>query len=215
MNKMPSTDELIDQLTTELQPRRKVSPWFGRALLAGIAGLTFAAIVGLFGMRPDFAGGHPHSVPLIGLLIFLSAGSAVAAALTAMTRPAVGAARTVWQWALTALAVLPVAALVTAVGDATEREAMLPPDGPFCLITGTLASLTSIILLTVWLRRGAPTSPTRAAWLVGITSGAVGAAAIGLVCPIDAIAHIGTWHVGVIVVAALGSRLVLPRSLTW
>ena len=184
-------------------------------MLTAIAIVTMAAVVARFGMRSDFSAGQPHSVPLMSELVLLSAFCAVAAALTAMARPAVGAIRSGWQWAVAALAVLPIAALVTAIGNATERALMLPPEGPSCLIVATLASLASIALLTLWLRRGAPTSPTRAAWLVGITGGTVGAMAIGLVCPIDAVTHIGSWHVGAILVAALGSRLALPRFLRW
>jgi hypothetical protein len=104
---------------------------------------------------------------------------------------------------------------VTAAGNATERALMLPPDGLFCLVAGTLASLASIAPLTLWLRRGAPTSPERAAWMIGISGGAIGALAIGFVCPVDAITHIGTWHAAIIVVAAVASRIVLPRVLRW
>jgi hypothetical protein len=92
---------------------------------------------------------------------------------------------------------------------------MMAGEGYFCLLTGTLASIASIIALTLWLRRGAPTSATRASWLIGIAGGAIGALAMALVCPIDSIMHIGTWHAGIVAVAATGSRLVLPRFLRW
>jgi len=212
---MPNTNELIDQLTADLQPRRKVSPWAGRAMLGVVALATMAAVVLCFHLRADFAGGIPHPVALMSELVLLSAFCAVGAALTAMARPAVGAARNGWQWAVAALLVLPVAAFVTAVRSVSERALMMPPEGPACLIIGSLASLASIVFLTLWLRRGAPTSPTRAAWMIGVTGGAVGAIAIGLICPIDAITHIGTWHAAIVLVAALGSRLVLPRLLRW
>ena len=212
---MPNTDDLIDQLTADLRPRRKVSPWAGRAMLGAVALATVAAVVLRFRLRPDFSAGTPHPVPLMSELVLLSVFCAVAAALTAMARPAVGAVRNGWQWAVAALLVLPVAAFVTAAGSVTERALMMPPEGPACLIIGTLASLGSIALLTLWLRRGAPTSPTRAAWMIGITGGAVGALAIGLICPIDAITHIGTWHAAIVLVAAVGSRLALPRLLRW
>ncbi len=212
---MPSTDELIDQLTTELRPRRRISPWSGRIILFVVALATIAAVVGRFGVRPDFAAGQPHAIPLLCALVVLSVGATVAAALTAMARPAVGSIRSGWQWILLPLAALPVAAAVTAAGDAAERALMLPPEGPPCLITGTLASVASIILLTFWLRKGAPTSAARGSWLIGIAGGAVGALAMAFVCPIDAITHIGTWHVGIIALAACGSRLVVPRALRW
>ena len=212
---MPTPDDLIDRLTADLEPKRTLSPWLGRAMIAAIALLTIVALAGLFGMRADFTAGRPHSIPLMSELVILSAGCAIAAALTAIARPAVGAVRSGWQWAAAALAVLPIAAFVTAAGNATQRALMFPPDGPFCLVTGTLASVASIALLTLWLRRGAPTSPELAAWMIGISGGAVGALAVGFVCPSDAITHIGVWHEGIIVIAALASRIVLPRFLRW
>jgi hypothetical protein len=212
---MRDTDELIDQLTGDLQPRARISPWSGRALLALIAFLTVSLLVACFGMRPDFAAGHPHATALICALVMLSLCVTFAAGVTAMARPAVGATRSGWQWALAPIAILPIAAAVTAASDAAEFARMLPPEGPQCLIVGTLASLASIALLTFWLRRGAPTSAARAAWLIGIAGGAVGALAMAFVCPIDAITHIGTWHVGIVLMAAIGSRLALPYFLRW
>src|SRR5690349_4585770 len=100
---MPTTDDLIDRLTGDLEPRRQVSPWLGRAMLAAIAVLTTAVLAGLFGMRADFTGGRPHSVPLMSELLIVSAACAIAAALTAMARPSVGAHRSGWQWAAAAL----------------------------------------------------------------------------------------------------------------
>lgn len=212
---MSETKHLIDQLTDELEPVRSVSPWLGRAMWVGLALATAAVLTSLLGMRPDFANGDPHSVPLISVLVVLCAGAVVAVAVTAMARPAVGAQRASWQGAVAALAVLPAAAAVTAAGSATQRAAMMAGEGYFCLATGTLASLATIVALTLWLRRGAPTLPQRASWLVGIAGGTVGALAMAMVCPIDSIMHIGTWHAGIIAVAAAGSRLVLPRFLRW
>jgi hypothetical protein len=212
---MPSTDDLIDRLTADLEQRRAVSPGAGRAMFGAVALLTMFAVAVLLGMRRDFVAGMPHSVPLMSELMLLCAGCAVAATLTAMARPEVGAVRGGWQWAVAAIAILPVAALVTAAGDNAQRALMLPPVGSFCLAVAAIASIASIVLLTIWLMRGAPTSPTRAAWLVGIAGGTVGAISIGLSCPEDAITHIGTWHVGGIFLAAVVSRLVLPRFLQW
>jgi hypothetical protein len=212
---MRDAEELIDRLTEELQPRRRVSPWRGRAMVGGVALLTAIALTSLLGMRPDFAAGQPHSVPLISALVVLCAGAVAAIAVTAMARPAVGSVRGGWQGAVAALVVLPAAALVTAAGSAAQRAALMAGEGYTCLVTGMLASIASIVLLTWWLRQGAPTSAPRASWLVGIAGGATGAVAMALVCPIDAIVHIGAWHAGIIAVTAVASRLVLPRFLRW
>ena len=212
---MPSTDDLIDQLTAELKPRRPVSTLSGRALVTLVALATVAATVLSYGMRPDFKAGQPDSVPLLTELVPLAVLYAVAVAVTAMARPAVGAARGGWHWAVAALAVLPVAAAVTAIGNASERVFLLPSTGTSCFFIAFFASLATIGVLALWLRRGAPTSSTRAAWLVGIAGGLVGSIAVGFVCPGDAITHIGTWHVGGMLLAAAGSRLLLPAFLRW
>lgn len=212
---MSTSDNLIDRLTTDLKPTRTISPWFARATLFCVALLTIAAVSSLLGIRSDFMAGRPSSVPLMSELLILFAGSAFAAALTAMARPAVGAVRNDWQWAAAALSVLPIAAVVAAAGDRTERAVMLAHDGLLCLAIGTSASAASMVLLTLWMRRGAPSSPERAACLIGIVAGSIGALAIGLVCPVDAIAHIGTWHIGIVVLIATASRIVLPPLLRW
>jgi hypothetical protein len=144
---MPSTEDLIDELTEGLTERRSVSPRWGRILLAAVALLTIALVVGMFGMRGDFAAGHAEPVSLISALIVLAVGTAVSAALTAMARPAVGAQRNGWQWTVVALAVLPAAALLTAISSQSARAEMWP-EGPPCLIVGSLASIASIVALT-------------------------------------------------------------------
>ena len=86
-------------------------------------------------------------------------------------------------------------------------------------ILGTVARLgldvLSMLLLVGWLQRGAPVAPERASWLVGVASGAIGAFAITLECPADAIVHVGVWHVGIVLVAGLIGRLAVPPLLRW
>ena len=148
---MPINDDLIDRLTADLKPTRTVSPWFARVMLFGGALLTIAAVGSLLGIRRDFLAGQPSEIPLMSLLVILCAGTALAAALTAMARPAVGATRNDWQWTLAALSVLPITAFVTAAGDKAERSLMLGADGLHCLLNGTIASVCP------------PTSVTRSA----------------------------------------------------
>lgn len=212
---MPINDDLIDRLTADLKPTRTVSPWFARVMLFGVALLTIAAVGSLLGIRRDFLAGQPSEIPLMSLLVILCAGTALAAALTAMARPAVGATRNDWQWTLAALSVLPITAFVTAAGDKAERSLMLGADGLHCLLNGTIASVATIVVLTLWMRRGAPTSPERVGWLIGIIGGSIGASAIGVVCPVDSIAHIGTWHVAIVVLSGVASRVAVPRLLRW
>jgi hypothetical protein len=92
---------------------------------------------------------------------------------------------------------------------------MVPSEGWFCLVSGSLASIASIVILTLVAAARRADFGVRASWLIGIVGGAIGALATGFICPSDSIAHIGTWHVGIIAIAALASRLILPRFLRW
>ena len=127
---MPTNDELIDRLTEDLEPTPPVSPGAGRWLIAAALIAAFLLISGC-GMRPDFAAGEPHPVPLLAILVVLAAGSAAAVTVTAMARPAVGSLRNGWQWTVAAFAVLPLAALLTMAGDPGQRAALRPADGLF------------------------------------------------------------------------------------
>ena len=80
---------------------------------------------------------------------------------------------------------------------------------------GTLFGTATFLYLAAWLKRGAPVQPDHAALLTGIAAGAVGAVAISLECPRDAIAHVGLWHIAPIAIGAIAGRLLLPRLLRW
>lgn len=212
---MSSHEQLIDELTAELKPTKRVS--LGLARMVVIAASTASALVlaVMFGVRPDFLAGEPHPIALVCLLVILMAGIAATAISTAMARPAVGAARAGWQWSVAALAVLPLAALITWLsGTSISREGILD-GGASCLGLGALAAISSIVALAWWLKRGAPTSAARASWLIGLAGGCLGAVAVSLVCQSDSITHIGIWHAGIIAVSAVLSRFAIAPLLRW
>ncbi len=186
-------------------------------MLAGaIAVASAVVLVTIFGMRPDFVAGAPHPLPLLCMLLTLVVAIAAIANVTAMARPAVGAARGGWPWSIAALAILPVAALVTGLANLFETgSAELGLDGSGCFLIGSATAAASVAVLALLLKRGAPSSAARASWLIGVAGGCVGATAVALTCPSDSILHIGFWHAAIIPLSAIVSRLTVAPLLRW
>lgn len=212
---MTDFDKLIDTLASDALPVRRQSTRSGRMLLAAVAAATFAAVVAIYGVRADFASGSPS--PMAGLAAGLMLILAVAAGAGAvrMARPQVGAASSGAPWALAALLLLPALALVGIVARPDLPAGLDADSGLRCLTFGVVAGAASLTFLTIWLRRGAPVAPHRAAWLAGLASGAIGALAVTLECPHDELAHLGVWHVAAVLVAGGGARVLLPPLLRW
>ncbi|SEH18311.1 hypothetical protein SAMN05428974_2538 [Sphingopyxis sp. YR583] len=211
-----SIDDLIDGLAgdlTPVRPRRvaRGSLW----VAAGWLGVG-AMLVWLFGMRPGLGGGVMP--PLSMLAFWLIAATGVAAAWSAlrMGLPGVGRDYGGWRWAVGALLALPLAALAVSFGDAhTHAETARVGFDVHCLLQGIVSGLGVGAALFLWLRAGAPTSPTRAGWVIGIAAGAAGASIVALLCSSDDLVHITLWHASAVPVSAVAGRLVLPRFLRW
>jgi len=212
---MTDFDKLIDSLASDALPVRRQSTWSGRLLLTAVATATVAAIIAIYGVRADIQAGSP--APMVGLAagLMLILAMAAGAGAIRMARPQVGAASSGAGWALAALLLLPVLAIA---GIATRPElasGMESESGIRCLAIGVMASAASLAFLTLWLRRGAPVAPLRAAWLAGLASGAIGALTVTLECAQDELAHLGIWHVAAVLMTAVTARLLLPRLLRW
>jgi hypothetical protein len=213
---MINQDQLIDQLVDELEPVRGLSIARARMLAAAIAIASAVVLVMILGMRPDFVAGAPHPLPLLCLLLTLVVAVAAIVNVTAMARPAVGAARGGWPWSIAALAVLPLAALVTGLANLSEMITVeLALDGSACFFIGSATAAASIAVLALLLKRGAPSSAARASWLIGVAGGCVGATAVALTCPSDSIVHIGIWHAAIVPISAIASRVAVAPLLRW
>ena len=216
MSIMPVTnDPLIDQLTGSLEPGRPLSVGHGRLAVLGAAAVTLAAAIAVIGIRPDLLAIQP--APLVAVTGGLFALLALAAGLAAtrMVRPSVGLVQSGWRWALAAVLVLPVMAILQVIAFPSRAADMEPAAGLVCLGLGLVASVLTVIVLAQFLRRGAPVSISRASWLVGLTAGAVGALAVTIGCPDETLGHQGIWHAAIVLLPALATRLILPRLLRW
>lgn len=210
-------DTLIDDLAGELEPVRprrvaRGSLWVAGGWLAG-AGL----LLWLTGMRHDLADGTMMPpLPLLAFWLIVALGFAAAWSALRMGLPGVGRDYSGWRWAGLAALALPFSALVMGLGDShAAMEAARPENGLRCMVEGVLAGLGVGAALFAWLKRGAPTSPTRAGWVIGIAAGAAGATIVALHCASNDMIHIALWHGLAVVLSGVAGRLLLAPLLRW
>jgi hypothetical protein len=212
---MPNLDDLIVDLSQGLQPVRPISPMGGQILVGVLALSTLIATGAWWGMRDDVLAATPAPITALSIGLFFLLAVAGGWSLTRMAQPRVGMSNNGWRWAVAAVAVLPSIALFLAIQSPVDRVFMTWEGGIGCLLRGLGASLLVAVGLTFWLRRGAPMRINVSAWLIGLVAGAVGAIAVALTCPDDALTHIGIWHAAVVGATAVVGRLSLPRLLRW
>lgn len=212
-----STGLDLDSLTEELTP---VKPLNAAYAIGGMAVLTLAGgifVVATLGFRNHFLDAtatDPMFLIRSGLLLVLGAASLSAA--TSMARPAVGTSRTGWRWTTAAALIVPVAAAIAAlVGNTPVAERLHPRDGMECLTYSIGIGLILGAVLTLWLRRGAPTSPERAGTVTGLAAGSLGTLAYSLHCPYNDLVYIGLWYTLAIAATTLAGRLFVPRLIRW
>ena len=208
------TDALIAGLVGELSPKAPLRLRHGAAVFAGAALLAMlTAALGL-GVRGDVAAGDLTPVFLVANGLFLILAIAAAASAISMARPQVGSRRGGWIWAAATTAVLPTSAVLMQVFDPSSLK-QSSPDGVTCLLASVSLGLFAILGLTLWLRRGAPTSPRRVGMIAGIAGGAVGAFSFAFHCPCDDLFHVGIWHASAAVAGGLIGWIAVPRFLRW
>jgi hypothetical protein len=207
---------IIDAFVDDLVPVRPVRP---RTAVFGVTIVVLAAVVLialLFGLRPDLIGGNPHPMIMIreGMLLLL--GGATLGAVIRAARPGVGHLNRDWMWVLGAAALFPAVAIVLSLVRGTfPRSDLMSSSALYCMSITVVSGLVIGGVLTAWLRRGAPTAPSRAGWLVGISAGSFGAFAYGLHCPSESIYYIGLWYSLAIGACAMLGRLIVPRLIRW
>ena len=205
----------IADLVEDLEPVKALSPRRPLMIAAAITVAMLAVVALMRGVRADVLAGHPDAMFLIRSGILLLLGGGTAHAVLGMASPAVGKPQMSWQMALAAAFLFPVAALIVGMtGDMGNAMAEMYSVGQ-CLMFSFIGGLATAIPMILHLRRGAPTSPARAGWLVGIASGGLGAFAYNLHCPFNSVVYIGIWYTLAVGVCAVVGRLVVPRLIRW
>jgi hypothetical protein len=215
VNEMSNFEALIDDLAGDAAPVRRQSTRIGRLTLTAIAVTTFGIVFLAYGFRSDIMASAPAPILMVALGLMAILAIAAGASAVRMAKPQVGAAASGAPWALASLMLLPTIAFMemAAHPDAIGGLALAP--GLACLGFGLTAGLASLLFLTLRLRQGAPVMIGRASWLAGLAAGSIGALAVTLECPHDALAHLGIWHAAIPLVAAGLARLLLPPFLRW
>ncbi len=213
MNEPTSRADLIAALAENCSPVRRVR---GREGAAVIVAATAAAATGasaMFGFWSGMFAGEasPFFWVTNGLLLLM--GAASTAALVAGALPQVGPRPNAPVWVFALLGVLPLAAAIQLVRG--PHEHLADPDALHCLSSALAAGLVVAIAAVLFLRRAAPVALARQAWLTGLASGALGALAFGLTCPLDGIVHLGLWHVLPVPIAAIAARVIVPPLIRW
>lgn len=207
---------VISELANNLEPVVPLSLWLGMTVtaLGGILSLIVVALT--LGIRPDVMRGSLDPVFLLAAGTFLMLGIAASVSVIGMSRPQVGNEHVGWMWATIMAAVLPVSALIVSLPDPTASFSTASSEhGVDCLAGGAGFAMIVGAGLTLWLRKGAPTSTARAGLLVGIAAGSIGIFVFSLHCVFNDIVHIGLWHSLVVVVCAIAGRLVVPFLVRW
>jgi hypothetical protein len=211
---MANRDFNISDLVDDLQPVRPLSS--ARGLMGALLVMTAALLgnVAIFGLRADLLAGQPAEMFLIRAGILLLLGVSCAHGVLSMASPSVGKQHNGWKMAAAGAFLFPLSAMIVAFTGAIPPAAQML-NGFECISMSALGAFATAIPMVYWLRKGAPTSPERAGWLVGIASGGLGAFAYNFHCPFDSIVYIGLWYgLAVGICAALG-RLLVPRLIRW
>ncbi len=212
----PDPHQFIDDLLDDLRPTRPLTLQRGLVIASGSAAAAIAVMALFIGIRPALIAGSLDPLFLLASGLFLMLGIAASFTVIGMSRPQVGNTHIGWIWAVAMAALLPLTAVV--LGFANQGDAYFhsqPVQGMNCLINGSMLGLIVGGALTIWLRRGAPTSPEQAGLLTGIAAGSLGIFAYSLHCPYDGIYHIGLWHSMTVVVSAIAGRVVVPALIRW
>lgn len=210
-----SANSLIEGLVEELEPVLTLKPKSGLAIVGIITLIAVITVAATLGVRNDLMIGMADEMFFLRSGMLLMLGIATAMTVVNMARPGVGKLSRGWIWALITAALFPLTAAIMSAINMPPVEALRPMEGLKCLTVSGIAALAIGGGLTLWLRQGAPTSPERAGWLIGIASGALGAAAYNIHCPFNDIYYVGLWFTIPVIVSAMIGRLVVPHLIRW
>lgn len=220
MEKYESRDDLISALTEDVTPVAPIRPNQGLALIAFATVAAAIACVVIFGFWTGMINGQASPYFWISNLLLAIVGASSATALVSTVTPRVGAQNPAPAWSTAMLAVLPVAAFIALMSVEAGHDHGMGLSDPGlryweCAAYGLCASSLIAVASILFLRRGAPVSLNRAGWLIGLTSGAFGALAYNLTCPLDTLPHVGFSHVAPVFIAGIFWRYAAPPLIRW
>jgi hypothetical protein len=209
-----SSENLIRDLSADLAPVRRRSVLREWSLVLGLGVLELALVLSTGLMRPDMgmAIGHPYLWWKLGSLALIVAASIVTAIRS--FAPTVAPRRGLML--ATGLAGLAaIAGILTNAGLPTGETLTMrlyPAHGLVCALCIVVLSLPLAGLLSIFMRRAAPTHPEGSAIAVGLASGSWGAFVFAFCCPMNDPLYVAVWYAMACATVTGTARVVLPRG---
>jgi hypothetical protein len=209
------TDQLIDMLSTNVEPVKNGQIWKPLVWALAIGGAaSFCVMLATVGLRTE--GGLHVGFLVLKLLFMLSVIGTGTALLMKLIRPGQEAQKLFRFLFLPFLVAgfVGIVALALQPSSAWDRM-ILGTEWVSCLFCIPLFAIVPFALLIWALRKGAPTNLKRTGAIAGLVAGALGATAYAFHCPDDSLPFVAIWYGAMVVLCAwIGARLG-PRLLRW
>jgi hypothetical protein len=211
------TDQLIDMLSTNVEPVKSGQIWKPLVWALAIGGAaSFCVMLATVGLRTESAGGIQVGFLALKLLFMLSVIGTGTALLMKLSRPG-QEARKLFRFLFLPFLVagfVGIVALALQPSSAWDRM-ILGTEWATCLFCIPLFAIVPFAVLIWALRKGAPTNLKRTGAIAGLVAGALGAIAYAFHCPDDSLPFMAIWYGAMIAICAwIGARLG-PRLLRW
>jgi hypothetical protein len=213
----PPPPALSDELEAELgklAPVRTRRPLRQLAILVGVSLVYASGLVLALTTRPDM-----HELPmgwLVGTGLAWLIGFVIPCYLALVPRP--GAVTPRWPIAAISVAITSVSFVLfgLAVHPSGPSSAHLAPGelihGHTCLERGLAAAVVPVILGAIFLRGSLAVGSRWIAAALGAGGGCLGGLVLHLYCDVTDGMHLGIIHGGVVIIAALVSAAIVPRT---
>jgi hypothetical protein len=211
------TDQLIDMLSTNVEPVKSGQGWKPLVWALAIGGaVSFCMMLVTVGLRTQAAGGIHVGFLALKLLFMLSVIGTGTALLMKLIRPG-QEVRKLFRFLFLPFLVagfVGIVALALQPSSVWDRM-ILGTEWVTCLFCIPLFAIVPFALLIWALRKGAPTNLKRTGAIAGLVAGALGATAYAFHCSDDSLPFVAIWYGAMVVLCAwIGARLG-PRLLRW
>jgi hypothetical protein len=211
------TDQLIDMLSTNVEPVKSGQVWKPLIWALAIGGAaSFCVMLATVGLRTDAAGGIHVGFLTLKLLFMLSVIGTGTGLLVKLIRPG-QEARKLFTFIFLPFLAAGFAGIVALAVEppAAWHSMILGTQWVTCLYCIPLFAIAPFALLIWALRKGAPTNLQRTGAIAGLVAGALGATAYAFHCSDDSLPFIAIWYGAMVLLCAwIGARLG-PRFLRW
>ena len=211
------TDQLIDMLSTNVEPVKNGQIWKPLVWALAIGGAaSFCVMLATVGLRTQAAGGIHVGFLALKLLFMLSVIGTGTALLMKLIRPG-QEVRKLFRFLFLPFLVAVFAGIVALAlkPSAVWHPMILGTQWVTCLYCIPLFAIVPFALLIWALRKGAPTNLERTGAIAGLVAGALGATAYAFHCSDDSLPFIAVWYGAMILLCAwIGAKLG-PRLLRW